>query len=71
MDNRDTEELEVLAMTIHGALALGHLVGVVYNYRRKNWRVTWAHITALVFEVFCVYHHWKGKKACAKPSSSS
>lgn len=52
-------ELESLAMYVHGALAFGHTLGLVYNVRKKNKFDSVAHGLALAYDLWATYRHWQ------------
>lgn len=52
-------ELESLAMYVHGALAFGHALGLVYNVRKKNKADSVAHGLALAYDLWAAYRHWQ------------
>lgn len=50
-------EIAILATFVHGALAALHLLGVVYNVKRKNkWDVA-AHTAAMFYDGYSTYKH--------------
>lgn len=50
-------ELETLAVFVHGGLAAGHLLGLVFNIRRRQWFDSSAHFVALVYDSYAAYKH--------------
>ena len=52
-------EQHVLAAWVHGWLSGLHLLGTVYNARRRNWVDVVAHSAALAYSVRAVIHHAK------------
>ena len=51
------KEVEVLAAFVHGALAFGHLLGLVYNMRRRNAFDMAMHGAALAYDTYAVVKH--------------
>jgi isopentenyl phosphate kinase len=50
-------ELETLAAVVHGGLAFGHALGLIFNIRRKNRVDAAIHGAALVYDVYaCIKH---------------
>jgi len=56
-------ELEKLAVFVHGVLAGLHLLGVVYNIKRRNYFDITAHSAAFVYDVYAAGNHMKGTHA--------
>lgn len=52
-----SREVHTLAAFVHGALAALHVLGAVYNYRRRNHWQLWAHIAGAAFSVQSTVHH--------------
>lgn len=58
MDTRYSDrQMAELAMFVHGALAGLHVLGVVYNFRRRNWWDVAAHAAAAVYDTHSVVKH--------------
>lgn len=55
----DEKELEMLSAFVHGALAFGHFLGILYNFRRRNWKAVLVHSIALSFDLYCALIHYK------------
>lgn len=53
------KETETLAAFVHGALALGHLLGFLYNLRRNNWKSAGFHLSAFTFDLWATFIHWR------------
>lgn len=53
----DSKEVHGLAAFTHGALASLHLLGCVYNLKRRNWYNLGVHSYALAFSVQATVHH--------------
>lgn len=50
-------EVHALASFVHGALAFGHFLGIVYNWRRRNrWDVL-LHSAGVAYGVRSALHH--------------
>jgi len=58
----NNQETETLAAFVHGALALGHLLGFIYNLRRRNFKSAGFHLSAFTFDLWATYIHWKDSK---------
>ena len=59
-------ELETLAMMVHSALATLHLLGAVYNFRKRNWDDTIIHSVVFAYDVHSAIRHARrldGKKS--------
>lgn len=54
--------LQGLAMFVHGVLASFHALGVIYNYRRKNWQDTVIHTTVCLYDIHATHKHYKALK---------
>ena len=52
-------EVHILASAVHGSLASLHLLGVIYNLRKKNWWDVLAHSLALAYSANAVKNHMK------------
>lgn len=54
-------ELESLAVFVHGVTAFGHLLGIVYNYRKSGRvdRHVVIHSAAFLYDVFSAVEHAK------------
>lgn len=57
MKNRAEEQLEVMAVVIHGVLFSLHILGVIYNIRRKNTLDVLAHAVAATYDANAVFKH--------------
>jgi hypothetical protein len=62
---RSSAELETLAVFVHGLTAFGHLLGVVYNYRRAGRvdRDVTIHGAALIYDIYSAAKHAKRLRA--------
>lgn len=56
------KELQLFACLVHGFLGFGHLLGIVYNARRKNKLDTVVHTLGLCYDARCAYKHYKALK---------
>ena len=52
-------ELQALGMWVHGALTSLHALGIVYNWRRRNWADVAMHGAWLVYDADATRRHWK------------
>jgi hypothetical protein len=58
-ETSEPPELHALACFVHGALTALHILGAVYNCRRRNcWDVT-AHLAAAGYDARSVRHHYR------------
>lgn len=57
-----TRELEILAASVHGALAALHALGAIYNARNRNWRWAAFHAAAAVLDTYAVVRHHRAAK---------
>lgn len=46
-----------LGVFVHGVLTFGHMLGLVYNMRRRNWFDVAAHGGALLYDAWAVNKH--------------
>lgn len=60
-------ELQALACFVHGALSSLHVLGVLYNVRRRNWWDVAIHSTVAVYDFRAAIHH--GRQAINESSS--
>jgi hypothetical protein len=56
---RDPPELHALACFVHGALTALHVLGAIYNCRRRNWRDVVVHVAAAAYDARSVRHHYR------------
>ena len=61
---KNNKEIHSLAGFCHGALASLHLIGVVYNLKRKHWYNVAIHGYALAFSLNATAHHAKICRNC-------
>lgn len=54
---RPEDELEAFAKGIHSALAAGHALAAVWNYRKRNGWQTLFHILICAFEIWAALQH--------------
>lgn len=52
-------QLSVLACFVHGALAALHVLGILYNVRRKNVGATVFHTAAAAYDAYALAEHMK------------
>jgi len=60
---RSSIEVEKLAIFVHGMLAGGHLLGVVYNAKHGNTGDVIAHSLAFVYDIYATSKHLKKSNA--------
>lgn len=60
--DKEQDDTELLAAFVHGALALGHLLGLIYNIRKKNWKSAGFHLSALTFDLWATFIHLKDRR---------
>lgn len=70
MSNSSNKEVHSLAGFTHGALASLHLLGVLYNIRRKHWYNVVVHGYALAFSLNATTHHARMCKGCEQVKES-
>lgn len=51
-----------LATFVHGALTFGHALGVLYNFKRKNYGYMAAHAAAAAFDMYCTFDHMRDNR---------
>ena len=56
-ETKPNKEVHELAGFVHGTLSSLHLLGLVYNARRKNWWDVLAHSLAMVYSIRSAVHH--------------
>lgn len=56
------KELQLFAGVVHGFLAFGHLLGILYNARRGNKLDTAIHGIGFCYDVRCAHKHYKAVK---------
>lgn len=61
-DSSESRPIEELAAFVHGALAAGHLLGLVYNLRRRKWDDATIHGAAMVYDTIAAYKHHRRSK---------
>ena len=52
-----SREIETLAVFVHGALAFGHLLGLVFNVRRRNGFDSLAHAAGVIYDTAAAVGH--------------
>jgi hypothetical protein len=59
-DNMRRPDLEIhlLGCFVHGVLAAFHGLGVLYNFRRKNWTDTTIHVLGAGYDAWAVRKHY-------------
>lgn len=50
-------EMETLAAFVHGALAFGHVLGFIYNIRRRNRFDAFMHLCGVIYDGFALDRH--------------
>jgi hypothetical protein len=58
-ETREPPELHALACFVHGALTALHVLGAVYNCRRRNWWDVMAHLASAGYDARSVRHHYR------------
>jgi hypothetical protein len=69
--SREPPELHALACFVHGALTALHVLGAVYNCRRRNWWDVMAHLAAAAYDARSVRHHYRVEQIARLRQSSS
>ena len=59
MRNDSERQLQQLGVFVHGILTGLHVLGMVYNFRRKNWADVLAHGGAALYDTYAVAKHMK------------
>jgi len=57
MENEDKKDLHTVASFVHGALFSLHALGLVYNLKRKNYKVALFHFAAASFDLVSTKEH--------------
>ena len=57
--SREPPEVHALGCFVHGALTALHVLGAVYNYRRRNRWDVFAHLAAALYDARSVRHHYR------------
>jgi hypothetical protein len=64
--SREPPEVHALGCFVHGALTALHVLGAVYNYRRRNrWDLV-AHVAAALYDARSVRHHYRMEQAALR-----
>lgn len=58
-ENREDRFMEELAGSVHAVLAAFHLLGIVYNIRKKNWLDVVVHGVVCAYDAVASYRHMK------------
>jgi hypothetical protein len=69
-ETREPPELHALACFVHGALTALHILGAVYNCRRRNWWDVTAHLAAAGYDARSVRHHYRVEQIARMRQSS-
>ena len=56
-DRQDYRDLETLAVFVHGMLAALHLLGIAYNWRRRNRLDICCHALAGFYDLHAAHIH--------------
>lgn len=48
-----------LAIFVHSVLASFHILGSLYNYKRKNYKEAGLHLAVAGYDIYAVHHHIK------------
>jgi hypothetical protein len=67
---RDPPELHALACFVHGALTALHVLGAIYNCRRRNWRDVVVHVAAAAYDARSVRHHYRKEQIALRRAAS-
>jgi hypothetical protein len=52
-------QMAELSVFVHGALTTLHILGIIYNMRRKNWFDSVMHFSAATYDCWAVNKHMK------------
>jgi hypothetical protein len=69
-ETSEPPELHALACFVHGALTALHVLGAVYNCRRRNWWDVTAHLAAAGYDARSVRHHYRVEQIARMRQSS-
>src|SRR5215207_8161111 len=69
-ETSEPPELHALACFVHGALTALHILGAVYNCRRRNWWDVTAHLAAAGYDARSVRHHYRVEQIARMRQSS-
>src|SRR3990167_1265316 len=58
----ERKEIHALALVCHSMMATLHGIGLLYNFRRKNWIESAIHASVLCFNIKSVNSHRKEMK---------
>lgn len=58
-DRPASPDLEILAAFVHGTVALGNALGLLYNIRRKQWRWCAVHAIGVALHAYATREHAK------------
>ena len=53
-------ELESYASFVHGFLAAFHVLGAVYNAKKKNWWQVGVHVVVTGYDIWAFRKHYRG-----------
>ena len=57
--SKGERDLQSLGVFVHGVLSAFHLLGLVYNFKRKNRFDCLAHASALAYDLYALRKHVK------------
>jgi hypothetical protein len=63
---RNPPELHALACFVHGALTALHVLGAIYNCRRRNWKDVAIHVGAALYDARSVRHHYRTEQVALR-----
>ena len=56
------DDLELLATAVHGSLGTLHILGAIYNIRKKNYPHAIVHAIGAIYDLSSIYKHYKGMR---------
>lgn len=62
LKKENKKELEGLSTFVHGGLCAGHLLGLFYNLKRKNYADAAIHGVVAVYDCLSTLYHYKEAK---------
>lgn len=60
--DKTRRELHVLATFVHGVLCSFHVLGALYNYKRRNYKQAALHVAVAGYDAWAVAHHHQEAK---------
>lgn len=64
--HNDSHDMHTTGAFIHGCLVMLHLIGVLYNAKRRNKADVVVHTLALAYSVRSMLHHTYACRGCER-----